>query len=181
MLKLVILDRDGVINQDSDEYIKSPDEWIPIDGSLEAIANLRRAGIKVTVATNQSGVARGLFDHYTLAQIHQKMCLLAEEAGGFIDGVFFCPHGPEEGCHCRKPRVGMLEEIASEFATTLENVPFVGDSLKDIQAARTAGCLPFLVLTGKGQRTLDALGQEELSTVHVMADLREAVQSILAY
>ncbi|MEZ5489941.1 MAG: D-glycero-beta-D-manno-heptose 1,7-bisphosphate 7-phosphatase [Gammaproteobacteria bacterium] len=175
-MKLVILDRDGVINQDSDSYIKSPEEWLPIEGSLEAIARLHEYGFKVAVATNQSGVARGLFDLYTLARIHQKMCNLAEESGGLIDGVFFCPHGPDQGCGCRKPQPGLLTQIASEFEVSLQGVPFVGDSLKDLQAARNAGCRPILVLTGKGRQTLETSDPAELSDVTVVADLREAVK-----
>ena len=177
-MKLVILDRDGVINQDSDSYIKSPEEWLPIDGSLEAIARLHQCGFRVAVATNQSGVARGLFDLYTLARIHQKMCSLAEESGGLIDGVFFCPHGPDEGCGCRKPQPGLLAQIASEFEVSLQGVPFVGDSLKDIQAARSAGCRPILVLTGKGGQTIETSDPAELSGVTVVADLREAVKEL---
>lgn len=178
-MKLVILDRDGVINQDSDTYIKSPEEWLPIDGSIEAIARLHESGFTVAVATNQSGVARGLFDLYTLARIHQKMCGLVEETGGVIDGVFFCPHGPDEGCPCRKPKPGLLAQIASEFEVSLLGLPFVGDSLKDIQAARNAGCRPILVLTGKGKQTLETSDPAELSGVTVMADLREAVTHLL--
>ena len=180
-MKLVILDRDGVINQDSDAYIKSPEEWIPIEGSLEAIADLSEKGYKVAVATNQSGIARKFFDEYTLARIHQKMVGLSEDAGGIIDAVFYCPHGPDEGCHCRKPQVGLLEEIASEFNTTLEGVPYVGDSLKDLQAARKTGCTPYLVLTGKGKQTVASCREKDLSEVRIVANLREASKLILAH
>ena len=178
--RLVILDRDGVINQDSDAYIKSPEEWIPIEGSLESIALLSQAGFTVAVATNQSGIARQLFDQYTLARIHQKMCNAVEQFGGTLDGVFFCPHGPDEGCNCRKPRTGMLEAISREFNIPLQDVPLVGDSLKDIQAARQMGCRPFLVKTGKGMRTLAACGQGELQDVQVVDSLKVATKLILA-
>jgi len=178
-VRLVILDRDGVINQDSDAYIKSPGEWIPIEGSLESIAELSRAGFKIAVATNQSGIARQLFDHYTLARIHQKMSAAVEEAGGILDGVFFCPHGPDEGCLCRKPRTGLLEAISQEFGIALEGVPLVGDSLKDIEAARQMGCRPFLVRTGKGLQTLASCDQRELEGVKVVDSLKVAAEVIL--
>ena len=177
--KLVILDRDGVINQDFDAYVKSPEEWTPIAGSLESIANLSQAGYKIAVATNQSGIARQFFDQYTLARIHQKMCNAVELAGGMLDGVFFCPHGPDEGCQCRKPRTGLLDAISQEFNVSLQNVPLVGDSLKDIQAARQKGCRPFLVKTGKGMKTLATCDQHELNGVQVVDDLRSAVKVIL--
>ncbi len=178
-MKLVILDRDGVINQDSDTYIKSPEEWLPLDGSLEAIARLGKAGFKIVVATNQSGIARKLFDEFTLARIHQKMISLAESHGGFIDAVFYCPHGPDEGCNCRKPKTGMLEEIAVEFGVDLAGVPFVGDSLKDLQAAERVGCIPYLVRTGKGKQTLTNLKGSDFSEVVQVADLDEASRLII--
>ncbi|MCB1671737.1 MAG: D-glycero-beta-D-manno-heptose 1,7-bisphosphate 7-phosphatase [Gammaproteobacteria bacterium] len=179
-MKLVILDRDGVINQDSDDYIKSPEEWIPIERSLAAIAALSQAGFRVAVATNQSGIARGLFDSYTLARIHQKMCSLTERAGGVVDAVFYCPHGPDEGCHCRKPEPGLLEEISREFDVPLQGVPFVGDSLKDLQVAKTSGCIPFLVLTGKGEQTRASCSEKDLLGVQIVDDLHEAVKRILS-
>jgi len=177
--KLVILDRDGVINQDSDAYIKSPEEWIPIEGSLSAIGELGRAGFKVAVATNQSGIARQLFDNFTLARIHQKMSDAVEEAGGILDGVFYCPHGPDEGCQCRKPGTGLLEAISKEFGIPLQGVPLVGDSLKDIQAARKMGCQPFLVKTGKGMQTLASCDSQELDGVQVVESLQVATRLIL--
>lgn len=177
--KLVILDRDGVINQDSDAYIKSPEEWIAIEGSLESIADLSKAGYTITVATNQSGIARKLFDDITLARIHQKMGEAIEGAGGLLDGVFFCPHGPEEGCHCRKPGTGLLEAIASEYDVSLVGIPLVGDSLKDIQAAKKAGCRPFLVKTGKGMDTLASCKPQDLEGVQVVDSLRAATRIIL--
>ena len=151
---LVILDRDGVINHDSDAYIKSVDEWAPIEGSIEAIARLCRRGIKVAVATNQSGLARGLFDEAVLGQIHNKMRVAIQAAGGELAGVFYCPHGPEEGCSCRKPGTGLIVQIAEQLQVDPRGVPLVGDALRDLQAASAAGCLPVLVKTGKGNITL---------------------------
>jgi D-glycero-D-manno-heptose 1,7-bisphosphate phosphatase len=152
-MKLVILDRDGVINHDSDQYIKSPHEWIPIDGSPEAIARLNQWGYRVVVATNQSGVGRGLFDMDTLNAIHDKMRRVVTQAGGRIDAVFFCPHINTDKCNCRKPKAGMMEDIAARFRCDMANVPVVGDSLRDLQAAATVGAQPYLVLTGKGEKT----------------------------
>ncbi|MCP4407345.1 MAG: D-glycero-beta-D-manno-heptose 1,7-bisphosphate 7-phosphatase [Gammaproteobacteria bacterium] len=155
-MKLIILDRDGVINKDSDNYIKSPKEWIPIPGSLEAIARLNKADYRVVVATNQSGIARGLFDLQTFNNMHQKMCAMLERYGGRIDGVFFCPHGPDDKCKCRKPKAGLFKQITRRLPMGIQDVPAVGDSLRDIQAASRAGARPYLVLTGKGHRTLMA-------------------------
>ena len=157
-MKLVILDRDGTINHDSDQYIKSPAEWKPIKGSLEAIARLTQAGWRVVVATNQSGVGRGLFDMATLNAIHDTMHRAVHEAGGRIDAIFFCPHAAEANCECRKPKPGMLLEIAKRMNVELDGVPMVGDSLRDLQAAAAAGARPVLVLTGKGRKTRDASG-----------------------
>jgi len=179
-MKLIILDRDGVINEDSDDYIKSVEEWIPIPGSIEAIARLSKADYIVTVATNQSGIGRKLLDEYDLAVIHQTMCDRVEEAGGAINGVFFCPHRPDEGCACRKPGIGMFTQIECEFGTSVKNVPFVGDSLTDIAAARMAGCIPVLVRTGKGERTLKEADPNELAEVCTHQDLSSFVDSLLA-
>ena len=154
-MKLVILDRDGVINYDSDQYIKSPAEWRPIPGSVEAIARLHQGGWRIAVATNQSGIGRGLFDMATLNAINDKMMEMVFRQGGRIDALFFCPHTAAEACGCRKPRTGMFEEIAARFHTELKGVPVVGDSLKDLQAAEAVGAQPVLVLTGKGTRTRD--------------------------
>ncbi len=178
-MKLIILDRDGVINQDSDDYIKSPDEWIPVPGSIEAIAQLSQAGYTVTVATNQSGIARHLFDEFDLAAMHQKMCALVEEQGGEIAGVFFCPHGPEEGRECRKPGIGLLKQIESEFGTSVSGAPFVGDSAKDLLAAKLAGCQPVLVLTGKGALTRLECDESELAGVEIHADLNAFKEALL--
>jgi D-glycero-D-manno-heptose 1,7-bisphosphate phosphatase len=156
--KLIILDRDGVINYDSDEFIKSPDEWNPIPGSLEAIARLNQAGYRVVVCTNQSGVARGYFNIVTLNDIHQKMHRAAKLAGAEIDAVFFCPHAADDNCDCRKPKPGMLRDIAERFELSLKGAPTVGDSLRDLQAGYACGCVPYLVLTGKGEKTREKGG-----------------------
>ncbi len=158
-MKLIILDRDGVINHDSDAFIKSPDEWIPIKGSLEAIARLNQSGYRVVVATNQSGVGRGLFDMMTLNAIHQKMHNAAQQVGADIDAVFFCPHAADDNCDCRKPKAGMFNEIGKRLGVSLRGgVPTVGDSLRDLQAGFIAGCAPYLVLTGKGSKTQEKGG-----------------------
>jgi D-glycero-D-manno-heptose 1,7-bisphosphate phosphatase len=177
-MKLIILDRDGVINEDSDAFIKSPDEFIPIPGSLQAITRLKQAGYTVVIATNQSGIARGLLDIDTLNQIHDKLHSLLNELGVFIDGIFFCPHGPDDGCQCRKPKPGLMHEIADRLAVDLNNVPAIGDSLRDIQAAQAVGARPILVKTGKGIRTL-AQG-EDLEDIPVFNDLAAAVDAILS-
>lgn len=153
---LIILDRDGVINFDSDNYIKSPDEWRPIPGSLEAIARLSQHGWHVAVATNQSGIERGLFDINTLHAIHNKMIEAVSSKGGRIDAVFFCPHADSARCRCRKPAPGLLQDIAARYGRSLAGVPAVGDSLRDLQAAVELGCQPWLVKSGKGERTLKA-------------------------
>ena len=154
-MKLIILDRDGVINEDSDAFIKTPDEWIPLPGSLDAIARLTKAGYTIVVATNQSGLGRGYFDIMTLNAIHQKMQNAVKAAGGQIEAIFFCPHTASDNCDCRKPRQGMFSTISERFDTPLEDVPSVGDSLRDLQAAFLAGCTPILVLSGKGKKTLE--------------------------
>ncbi len=153
-MKLIILDRDGVINYDSDQFIKSPEEWKPLPGSLEAIARLTQAGYRVVVATNQSGIGRGLFDMPTLNAIHDKMHKACAQVGGRIDAVFFCPHAADADCNCRKPKSGMIEEIAERYGMDLQGVPSVGDSLRDLDASARLGAQPVLALTGKGQKTL---------------------------
>lgn len=149
-LKLVILDRDGTINQDSDEFVKSPDEWVPLPGALDAIARLNHAGWHVVVASNQSGLGRGLFEVTELNAIHTKMHQMLAAVGGRIDAVFYCPHAPDEGCRCRKPEPGLFEQIGERFGLDMSGVPAVGDSARDVVAAAAAGCEPHLVLTGKG-------------------------------
>ena len=153
-VKLIILDRDGVINYDSDQFIKSPDEWRPIPGSLEAIARLNHAGFRVVVATNQSGLGRGLFDMATLISIHDKMHKALAQVGGRIDAVFYCPHTADSACECRKPKPGMFIEIGHRFGAELTGVPCVGDSVRDLQAAAAVEAQPILVLSGKGEKTL---------------------------
>lgn len=174
---LIILDRDGVINEDSDDYIKSPDEFIPIPGSLEAIARLNHAGYMVMVATNQSGIARGYFSMDALTQIHDKLRRLLSAYGGQIAGIFFCPHGPDDQCHCRKPRPGLYEEIAQRLNTDLFDVPAIGDSLRDLQAAQLVGASPVLVRTGKGERTLARA--EGLEGIPVYDNLAAFVDDLL--
>jgi D-glycero-D-manno-heptose 1,7-bisphosphate phosphatase len=172
---LIILDRDGVINQDSDQYIKSPDEWIAIPGSLEAISDLCHEGWQVFVATNQSGLARGLFDLPTLHAIHRKMSDAIEEAGGELAGIFFCPHGPDAGCLCRKPAPGLLQDISRRLDRPLQGVPVVGDSLRDLAAAHVVGAQPCLVLTGNGKATLAAQDTKPLPPgTLIFQDLAEA-------
>lgn len=153
-MRLVILDRDGVINEDSDDYIKSPDEWKPIPGSLEAIARLYQGDYRIAVATNQSGIARGYFTMDMLNRIHNKMIDAIRHKGGEIEAIFFCPHGPNDGCHCRKPETGMFHEIADRLKINLSSAYAVGDSLRDLEAARAARARPALVRTGKGAQTI---------------------------
>ena len=148
-LKLVILDRDGTINRASDEFVKSPDEWHPLPGALEAISRLNHAGFHVVLATNQSGLGRGLFDMAALNAVHGHMLKNLAAAGGRIDAIFYCPHAPDEGCACRKPAPGLLMQIQERYGIDLAGVPYVGDSLRDMEAAHAAGCAPHLVLTGR--------------------------------
>lgn len=176
-MKLVILDRDGVINEDSDDYVKSTDEFIMLPGSAEAIARLNHAGYRVAVATNQSGIARGFFDLETLGQMHAKLQKEVANAGGHIDLIVYCPHGPEDQCDCRKPLPGMLQEIGSRLCASLASVPVVGDSLRDLQAAQEVGAQPILVRTGKGKRTL-AKG-EGLDGIPVYDSLTDAVDALV--
>lgn len=176
-MKLIILDRDGVINQDSDDYIKSADEWIPVAGSLEAIARLSKAGYRVIVATNQSGLARGLYDMNELNHIHDKMLNTLADAGGTIDSIFICPHGPDDACDCRKPKPGMFLDIGARLGVRLEGVPAVGDSLRDIEAARSVHAQPILVRTGKGEQALsNYVGADDLL---VYDDLAGVVDDLL--
>ena len=177
MRKMIILDRDGVINQDSDDYIKSADEWIPIPGSLEAINRLKKAGYLVTVATNQSGIARGLFKQEVLQQIHDKMHRLLAKRGASVDGIFYCPHGPKENCACRKPKPGLLFQIAKQFDIDLSETVFVGDSIGDIRAAEMANAKPALVRTGKGEQVMQ--NYPEALNVPVYDDLAHFVRATL--
>jgi D-glycero-D-manno-heptose 1,7-bisphosphate phosphatase len=176
-MKLIILDRDGVINIDSALYIKSPAEWKALPGSLEAIARLNQAGYKVVIATNQSGIGRGLFDMDTLNAMHEKMHKGLAVLGGRVDAIFYCPHTADENCDCRKPKPGMFERIAKLYNLDLTGVPAIGDSLRDLQAASALGCAPILVRTGKGEKT-EADGNLPAGTV-VRADLAAAVDALL--
>ena len=172
---LVILDRDGVINADSDAFIKSPHEWRALPGSLEAIRDLCSAGFDVVVATNQSGVGRGLFDAETLAAIHRRMRDAVQDAGGRLAGIYFCPHHPDDGCTCRKPAPGLLEQIGRDFARSLEQVPVIGDSARDLDAARKVGARPILVRTGKGAGTEAGLSAD----AEVYDDLAAAARALI--
>ncbi|MDP1605262.1 MAG: D-glycero-beta-D-manno-heptose 1,7-bisphosphate 7-phosphatase [Rhodocyclaceae bacterium] len=175
-MKLIILDRDGVINKDSDLYIKSPEEWIPLPGSLEAIARLNQWGYRVVVATNQSGIGRGLFGMDTINAIHDKMIKAASHVGASIDAIFFCPHTNADNCACRKPQPGMFKEIAARYNIDLAGVPAVGDALRDLQAAASVGAQPMLVLTGKGKKT--KLDPALPAGTQIFADLAAAVKSL---
>lgn len=168
--RLVILDRDGVINVESDQFVKSADEWVPIEGSLSGIRALTEGGFTVTVASNQSGLGRGLFDLAALRDMHEKMSRMAEAAGGKIDRVVVCPHHPDDGCDCRKPKPGLLQQLGSHYGVSLAGVPVIGDSGRDIEAALAVGARPILVLTGNGART-----QREMSGVEI-----EVVPDLLA-
>jgi D-glycero-D-manno-heptose 1,7-bisphosphate phosphatase len=176
--KFVILDRDGVINLDSDQFIKSPEEWVPIEGSLEAIAALNQAGYRVVVASNQSGIGRGLFEMSALNAMHEKMYKGLSKLGGRVEAVFFCPHTAADSCDCRKPKPGLLAQIGERFGIELKGVPTVGDSLRDLQAGVAVGCVPHLVRTGKGPRTLEAGGLPAGTRVH--DDLAAFAQWLIA-
>lgn len=183
-MSLVILDRDGVINFDSDDYIKSVDEWRPIPGSIEAIAQLSQAGMTIAVATNQSGLSRGLFDLDELEAMHQKLHDLVNDAGGHIDGIFYCPHLPEDHCNCRKPKTGLVDAMETELAVSARGAVLVGDSLKDLQLALAKGALPILVLTGRGTATEaklrgGELAEEELKQIRIFPDLASTTDFIL--
>jgi D-glycero-D-manno-heptose 1,7-bisphosphate phosphatase len=175
-VKLVVLDRDGVINEDSQGYVKSVAEWRPIPGSLEAIARLCEAGISVVVVSNQSGLARGLFDRAALDAIHEEMIRQVEAAGGQLAGLFICPHGPDEGCDCRKPQPGLLRQVEAELGVSVEGVPLVGDKPSDLQLARVAGCKPILVRTGKGLATEQ---EADLVGVRVFDDLASVAEVLV--
>ena len=175
-MPLIILDRDGVINHDSADFIKSPAEWEPIEGSLEAIASLNQAGYRVVVISNQSGIARGLFNVDTLSKIHRKMRRMLAQVGGHIEVILYCPHGSDDDCSCRKPKAGLFEELAHRLRIDLIDVPAVGDSLRDLQAAMRVGAKPILVKTGKGEHTLEAGIPEG---VPVFDDLSAVASSLL--
>jgi len=177
-MKLVILDRDGVINEDSDEFVKSPDEWHPIPGSLEAIAQLNQSGYRVVVATNQSGIGRELFDMQALNATHAKMHRALASVGGHIDAIFLCPHTSEDQCDCRKPKPGLLRQIADRFGIDLAGTPVVGDSKRDLEAGAALGCKVILVRTGKGVKTLERENLPEHTPV--FADLAAVVDHLVS-
>ena len=180
-IKLVILDRDGTINQDSAEFIKSADEWEPLPGALDAIARLSHAGWHVVVASNQSGLGRGLFEVSELNHIHAKMHQQLAMVGGRIDAIFYCPHSPDDACHCRKPAAGLFEQISDRYGMDLKGVPTVGDSVRDLVAGVTFGCEPHLVLTGKGMAYQGrSLPDTFPATTRVHADLAAFAEFLLA-
>lgn len=177
-MKTILLDRDGVINQDSPEYIKSPSEWIPIPGSLKAIAQLKKAHYKVMLITNQSGIARGYYDFTTLDKIHEKMQTALKKEGGYIDHIFICPHLPTAHCSCRKPKPTLLLQAMAQYGAIPEKTPYVGDQWRDIQAAQAAGCKPILVKTGQGLSTIANQGVA-LETIPTYDDLAHYVEELL--
>lgn len=177
-MRLVILDRDGVINQDSDEFIKSAAEWVPLPGSIDAVARLSAAGYTVAIASNQSGIGRGLFRRDALYAMHRKLRRLAAAAGGRVDKIVYCPHAPGAGCDCRKPRPGLLKRIGAYYGCALDGVPVIGDSLRDLQAAAAVGARPVLVLTGKGRMARRELDRQGI-TAEVFDDLSSAVDALL--
>lgn len=181
---VIILDRDGVINEDSDNYVKSPEEWNPIPGSLEAMARLTQAGYRIAICTNQSGIARGYYDISTLNAMHEKMHTLLTPLNGRVDAIFYCPHGSDDHCDCRKPLPGLLYQVAERFQIELAGVPVVGDSLRDLQAAQAVEAMPILVRTGKGPRTLakqDAFAAMGLIHPIIHDNLADYVDSLLTH
>ena len=179
--KLVILDRDGTINRASDQFVKSPDEWEPLPGALEAIGRLNHAGYHVVLASNQSGLGRGLLDMAALNAVHDAMTKALARVGARLDAIFYCPHAPDEACHCRKPEPGLLEQIGERYGISLQGVPFVGDSVRDAQAAEAAGAQPHLVLTGRYAALDPAAPLPAGFPVHtrVHADLSSFVDDLL--
>jgi D-glycero-D-manno-heptose 1,7-bisphosphate phosphatase len=179
---LVILDRDGVINEDSAEYIKSIDEWHPIAGSIDAIARLSKHGFTVTVATNQSGLGRGLFTLDDLEAMHQRLREMVETAGGYIAGIFYCPHTPEDHCDCRKPKSGLIDAIEREFNTSARGAWLIGDTQRDLEAGLSKHCVPVLVLTGKGaatQKQLAASIDPQWRNLRIFANLAAAADALI--
>lgn len=178
-MKLIILDRDGVINRDRDDFVKSVDEWIPIEGSMDAVAFLTQAGCTVAVATNQSGIGRKYFTVQDLTEMHAKMHRLVRQAGGEINGIWFCPHTNADNCNCRKPKPGMIEDILERFNAQASETWLVGDSLRDLQAIDAVGGKPALVLTGKGKKTLSQHGHELPEHTQVFDTLLDFSQYIM--
>lgn len=178
-MAIIVLDRDGVINFDSDDYIKTVDEWRPIPGAIKAMAALSQAGHSLFIATNQSGIGRGYYDVATLNAMHKKMLTLLAEQGGAVEGIFYCPHHPDDACACRKPLPGMLDNIQQTHRISFEDSYFVGDSLRDLEAGLSRNCQPVLVTTGKGQKTLDKGLPAELSHTLVFSDLAAFAKYLL--
>lgn len=176
-MKCLILDRDGVINQDSDAFVKSAAEWVALPGSIEAIAAFSRAGYQVYIATNQSGLGRGLFDVSVLQAMHKKMIDLVSASGGHIDGIFYCPHTPDDHCDCRKPLPGLIVQIENALGYAVAGCPMVGDSLRDLEAGVARGCLPVLVRTGKGEKTLAKMHEDK----HPLLDNLTIADSLADY
>ena len=177
-VRLLVLDRDGVINKDSKAFVKSADEWLPLPGSIAAIAALSKAGFTIAVASNQSGLARGLFGRNALRSMHRKFRRLVASAGGRVDRIVVCPHGPDDGCRCRKPAPGLLERLGRHYGVTMTDVPVIGDSLRDLQAASAVGARPILVLTGNGQKTRAAL-PGDLADIEIYDDLSAAARALV--
>ena len=177
--RIVVLDRDGVINRESKSFVKSADEWQALDGSIEAIAALSQGGFRIAVASNQSGLARGLFDYGALYAMHEKMRDLVARAGGSIDHIVICPHGPDDDCDCRKPRPGLLHQVGEHFKTDMCGVPFIGDSIRDMEAALAADARPILVRSGNGREAESAL-PADLQSIEVFDDLPAAAAALLA-
>ena len=185
-MKLIILDRDGTINEDRDDYVKSAEEWVPIEGSLEAIARLNEAGFHVVIASNQAALGKGLIDMTALNAMHSKMNKLLAAKGGRIDAIFFCPHTDADKCDCRKPKAGLFHQIALRYGLAedeahpmpLKGVPVIGDTLRDLQAGSSLGTTPYLVLTGKGRAT--QLDPALPKATQVFADLAQAASAIIA-
>jgi len=178
-IRLVVLDRDGVINEDSKAFVKSAEEWIPLPGSIDAVASLSRSGFTIAVASNQSGLARGLLDRRALRAMHRKLRRLVAARGGRVDRIVVCPHGPDDDCSCRKPRPGLLRRLARHYGIAMDDVPVIGDSLRDLEAAAAAGAQPILVRTGNGRKT-EAQLHGELADVAVYDDLAAAARSLIA-
>jgi D-glycero-D-manno-heptose 1,7-bisphosphate phosphatase len=177
-VRLLVLDRDGVINKDSKAFVKSADEWLPLPGSIAAIAALSKAGFTIAVASNQSGLARRLFGRNALRSMHRKLRRLVASAGGRVDRIVVCPHGPDDGCRCRKPAPGLLERLGRHYGVTMTDVPVIGDSLRDLQAASAVGARPILVLTGNGQKTRAAL-PGDLADIEIYDDLSAAARALV--
>lgn len=177
-IRLLVLDRDGVINEDSPDFIKSVDEWLPLAGSIDAIASLSKAGFTIAVASNQSGLARGLFERATLAAMHDKLRGLVTSAGGCVDWIVYCPHGPNDGCDCRKPLPGLLQQIGDHFGMEMAGIPVIGDSLRDLEAALAIGARPILVRTGNGGAAARNL-PPSLLNIEIYDDLAAAAMALM--